>query len=233
MLNFKFTLISFLVILSLSASGQDSLYVEPEAILEVEDSTSVQMPTLSSLAFLFDYGKLAGLGLNTESKYELGVQLELKNKWVVIGEFGIGILTPENVYVNTNYESKGSYYRLGLGYKIDMNQKNNAFLSVRYGASKFEDKGLVKIQSASGLYNEYQDPFDRKGLSANWFEVVLSTETRLWKSLYAGMHIRLRMMNDYDEFAPIDVYSVPGYGRTIDKSIPALNLYVKYALEWF
>ena len=232
MLNFRYSLLSLLFFLSVSASGQDSLAVEPKAIFDLEDTVAA-MPIVSSVGFVLDYGKFAGLILETESRYEIGAQVEFRNQWFVVGEFGFGTLTPKNAYVNANYKSTGSYYRLGLGYKIDMNQKNNAFLSVRYGASSFEDSGVAKIASESGLYEEYLEPFERKDLAANWFEVILTTETRLWKGLYAGMHLRLRIMNEYDKHAPIDVYSVPGYGRTIDKSIPALNLYVKYALEWF
>lgn len=202
--------------------GQDSLGVE-----------ETKKPFLSSLAISVDYGKLAGQLLNTESKYEFGGQVELMDRVVAIGEYGFSTLNPNGAYQNTDYQSEGNYFRIGLGYKIDFKPKNNLYFSVRYAKSSFEDMGTIDITSASGIYNDLNEPFVRKGLSAQWFEVVMSSEARLWKSLYAGFHLRLRIMDKYDEQEPLDVYSIPGYGRTFDRTIPALNLYLKYALERF
>ncbi|MEQ8881651.1 MAG: hypothetical protein RLQ12_18545, partial [Cyclobacteriaceae bacterium] len=45
-----------------------------------------------------------------------------------------------------------------------------------------------------------------------------------------GFNIRMRFLVTYDKDSPIDVYSIPGYGKTIDKSTPAVNLFVKLYL---
>ncbi|MFY0626864.1 MAG: hypothetical protein JXR07_11240 [Reichenbachiella sp.] len=197
------------------------------------DTDTVVYPFFSSGAILFDYGKLIGLALDTESKYEIGTQIDFKNKIIVVGEFGIATLEPNGAYQNASYSSEGYYYRFGLGYKYDMNPKNNFVFTARYGRSKYSDNGEVNIQSASRLFDPLVEPFDRETSIATWYELVLSSETRMWKGLYLGFHIRLRILDKYDEQEPLDVYSIPGYGRTIDKTIPALNLYVKYAFERF
>ncbi|SHJ66944.1 hypothetical protein SAMN04488028_101849 [Reichenbachiella agariperforans] len=197
-------------------------------------SDSTRMPVLSSASILVDYGKLAtGLFMESETKYEGGVQLEFWNKLVLIGEYGMARLEPRGAYVNANYVSEGSYYRVGLGYKIDMNPKNNFVFSVRYGNSTYSDSGEAVIESASGLYDPFVLPFERQEVSAFWTEIVMSSERRIWKGLYTGFHVRLRVMVDYDDQAPLDVFSIPGYGRTFDKSVPAFNLYIKYSLERF
>lgn len=238
---------SLLLIHFLCLSGRSFAQVDSTAVDSVElviprlnteegmnDSiVNQKAPTLSSVALVFDYGKLVGLVLKTESKYEAGVQFEFFNKLQLVGEFGIATLAPNDVYVNANYVSKGSYWRVGLGYKIDMSPKYNFMFGVRYGQSTFSDGGEIQIVSNSGLYDTYLEPFDRDNLSAHWYELVMSSERRVWKGLYLGFHARLRVMGGYDEQVPLDVFSIPGYGRTIDKSVPAINLYIKYALELF
>lgn len=227
MSNFRCLLFLLLFVCSQSF-GQDSLQVldEPEDI-------SLSMPFLSSIAVSVDYGKLAAQFLNTESKYEFGGQVEFKDRIVLIGEYGFSTLTPNGAYQNTEYTSEGNYFRVGLGYKIDFTAKNNLYFSARYARSSFKDKGTLDVTSASGLYDDLLQPFVRDDLTAQWFEIVMSSEAKLWKGLYAGFHLRLRIMDKYDEQEPLDVYTIPGYGRTFDKSIPAVNLYLKYALQRF
>lgn len=227
MLNFRFLLV-LLILLSFQVKAQDSVAV-------VDDQIDIELakPFLSVVAISVDYGKLAGQLLNTESKYEFGGQVEFKDKIILIGEYGWSTLSPNGAYQNTEYESEGNYFRIGLGYKIDFKAKNNIYFSVRYAEADFRDMGTIDITSASGLYDDLLEPFVRDNLSARWFEVVMSSETKLWKGLYAGFHLRLRIMDEYDKQEPLDVYTIPGYGRTFDKTIPAVNLYLKYALQRF
>lgn len=223
-----------MILLTFHAKAQDAMPSSQSDKPEVDsEGDQISMPFVSSVALSVDYGKLFGQFLNTESKYELGTQVELKNRLVLIGEYGYATLNPDGAYQDTDYTSTGSYYRAGLGYKIDMTQKNNLYFSVRYARAFHSDKGVIDITSASGIYNDLADPFERTGLSAQWYEVAMSSEARLWKGLYAGFHLRLRIMDKYDQQEPLDVYAIPGYGRTFDRSIPALNLYLKYAFERF
>lgn len=221
MSNFKYITLAFLLF-TIRVAAQDSLAREQTIV-----------PLLSSTAVFVDYGKAFGQLLNTESKHEFGAQIEFKNKWFVVGEFGLATLNPDGGYQNTNYEAKGNYYRAGLGYKVDMTAKSNIYLSIRYARASFSDSGIIDISSGSGIYDDISESFERTGLSAQWYEAVLSSESRLFKGLYAGFHLRFRAMYKYDEQAPIDVYTIPGYGRSFDDTIPALNLYLKYAFERF
>ena len=212
--------------MSLDSLTYDNSYIAPQ---------KATMPFFSSASILFDYGKLVGLALDTESKYEGGVQLEFWNRLCLVGDLGKAELTPTQIYKNGNYLSEGTYYRLGIGYKHDMNPKNNLAFTFRYAQANYQDKADILIVSESGLYNDYSDAFERQDLSAFWYELVLSTEKRFWKGLYAGVHLRLRVMGEYDRTAPevFDTYVIPGYGRSFDKTIPAINLYLKYAFERF
>ncbi|UXP31129.1 DUF6048 family protein [Reichenbachiella agarivorans] len=231
---FSGLLVLMLMVQTAIAQEEEEEMQEEQILISQQDSLIIKkMPVLSSVSVLFDYGKLVGLVLDTESKYEIGGQVEFLNKLVVIGEYGIATLNPRGSYVNAAYVSEGSYYRVGLGYKIDMNEKNNFIFSLRYGSSTYSDQGEIQIHSASGIYDPLVQSFDRDDITAYWYEAVMSSEKRVWKGLYAGFHLRLRVMGDYDDQLPLDVFSIPGYGRTFDKTVPAFNLYIKYSLERF
>lgn len=208
------------------------------AFAQQADSVQVQgtkkrMPFTSSVAPYFDYGKAMMMWTSQETKYEFGVQVDFFNKLFLVTEFGYGELVPPDSYTNAGYTSSGNYYRFGVGYKIEKDQKFNFGISGRYARSSFSDQGTVEIISNTGIYDNFSQDFQRSDLSATWYEVVFHSEQRIWKGLYLGMIMRLRIMDKYDKQAPLDVYSIPGYGRTFDKTVPALNLYVKYAFENF
>lgn len=206
-----------------------------EALAQTEEADSLaseKSGVLTSTAVLFDYGKLIGLFIPTETKYEGGLQLDFWDKLIVVGEYGVATLEPNGAYINAGYVSEGSYYRAGIGYKVNMKPGNNLFISFRYAQSNFSDKGNVEVASATGIYDPLEEPFERKDEKATWYEVVLSSEKQMWKGLHLGFHVRLRVMGEYNQQAPLDIFAVPGYGKTQDKVVPALNLYVKYALDW-
>lgn len=210
----------------------DSLVVENKRKVKEDDSDSTKIiyPFISGLSVNVDYGKLLTYWTNFERKAELGLQLNIKGPFFVSGELGMGTLTPKNAYNNADYESKGSYYRFGIGYSLPLNQKSNLSLGVKYASASYEDAGIVRISSSSGLHADFESPFQRSGLSAQWYEIVFGSESSLKPRLYIGAYLRLRMIIKYDEQTPIDTYAIPGYGRTFDNSVPALNLYVRYEL---
>ncbi|MGL1886983.1 MAG: DUF6048 family protein [Reichenbachiella sp.] len=228
-----------LILLSVDTQAQDSLVVQQpieaaDEVVDQEDAVIERMPVLSAIGVTVDYGKLvSGLILSTEAKYEGGIQFEFYNKLYLVGEFGYAVLEPNGAYVNAAYISEGSYWRAGLGYKLDMGPKFNFYVSARYGQSEYHDKGEITIVSKSGIYDTFIEPFDRDHQKAHWYEVMISSERRMWKGLYAGFHLRFRVMGNYKEQVPLDVFSIPGYGRTYDDMVPAFNLYIKYSLEFF
>jgi hypothetical protein len=213
---------------------RDSISIEStKRNVIVEDTVSIQKGSfLNHLSLLLDYGKILALATDFESKNELGVELEFSNKFFLSTEFGRGEISPNDAYTNTNYKSKGNYFRFGFGYNGTLTDKSNMGLSVKYAESKFSDGGTIKIESTSGIFNSTADSFERTNLTAKWFEIVLHSESLIRTNLYAGFKFSIRRMFKYDNQFPIDVYTIPGYGRTFDKSTPALNLYIKYRFKF-
>ena len=182
-----------------------------------------------SFDIALDYGKILTLPSGFEKKMELAAGVTIKGKLQLIGELGYGKLTPEEAIKNGSYESAGIYYRAGLAYGGEIIPKNYLLLGLMYGMSDFEDRGTVIIQSE--VCGDNQEHFHHPGLTATWYEIILISEQEINDRIFLGSKFRLRNLRSFENDYEPEVYSIPGYGRTFDKSIPAFNLFVKYRLK--
>ena len=188
-----------------------------------EDSVDISS---SSFSIALDYGKLLTLPSSFEKKAEVGFSWTSRAKWTLIGEVGYGILTPQDAIKNGSYESSGIYYRGGIGYELTVVPGSFLTPGVLFGQSNFEDKGNVVIRSA--VWSDFEESFERTGLTANWIEFLLVTEQRLSGNWSLGTKLRIRWLLPFDNSFEPEVYSIPGYGRAFDASVPAANLFLKY-----
>ncbi|MCA6073656.1 DUF6048 family protein [Fulvivirga sedimenti] len=212
----KLFFICSLVLGHFLASGQDSVNVS-------------RMNNLPRLFVLVDYGKLATLPTDFEDKLEAGIGIRIGKHITPVLYAGKSTLLPGSVIENGQYSSEGWYIRTGIEYYASLDGKNNLLMGLRYGYTVFSESASYVISSP--LFEDVTGFVERTDLSANWAEVVLGSEMRLGDSkFYLGGYLTLRVLINREEFDPIDTYSIPGYGRTFDKTIPALQLYLKFAL---
>ncbi|MEP0987277.1 DUF6048 family protein [Ekhidna sp.] len=207
-----------------------SLSLSTLSFAQTEQVDSLASTRSVTTSLYIDYGKLLTIPTNIETKYEGGLELLFIEKFPLIIEVGQAILTPEGAYSNGTYESEGTYFRVGTGYFNQFTAKNNIGISFRYASSTFSENGRIFISSPSESQEDYVQNIKREDLTANWFEIVLNTDMRLLKDsdlFRLGLKLRFRMLANYDEQTPIDVYSIPGYGRSFDKTIPAANFFLK------
>ncbi|MEM6643319.1 MAG: DUF6048 family protein [Bacteroidota bacterium] len=231
------------------AQEPDSLYADSVQVglLAVSDTLSTDSLTTSQIAsdtaetipvprkFLsvapyFDLGKLLTLPTGFEQKNEGGVELRFYEHFSLYGELGISRLSPEDAYTNGSYESEGTYWRIGAGYIGPFDQEHNVGLSFRYAVANFEEQGSVFISSPSGVQGDFVARVERENLSASWAEIVFYSDQKLLENsdlFWFGVNIRLRILYRYDQQEPPDIYAIPGYGRSFDRTIPALNLFLK------
>ena len=203
----------FSVLLGSSCFAQDSL-------------SSERRPRMY---LLIDYGKLFTIPTDYETKFEGAVGLRIARNLYLAGHFGHGTITPNSAIENGTYTSKGFYYRAGFDYYITIDKINSLSVGARYGSSSFEEELSYSI--SSDLFEDIQQQEVRPDVGARWAEVNIGSEARLGNGpFYAGGYLSLRILIDRDEFDPADTYTIPGYGRTFDKTIPALNLFLKLAL---
>ena len=178
-----------------------------------------------------DYGKMLTLPSKFESKFEGSAGIVLFRRLVFSGVYGQAILDPLNAYKNVDYYTiEGNYIKFGLEYYFSINLKNFLTLGARYAMGNYKDSGKFFI--GNEFFEEFEEEFGSENLSAQWFEIVMDTETVLAKNLYLGAQFSLRIMMDFDSREDIPVYSIPGYGRTFDHSTPVVSLYLKYKLPF-
>ena len=206
-----------------------------EAIVVVD--TIYQKKFISGVELAIDYGKLLTLWTKFESKLEGGLNIRFKERIVLASEFGYAELDPLKAYDNALYYTvRGPYARLGLDYYTSYDPKSFYYFGLRYGMSVFEDEGKFLIDS--DFWEDYGEEFGSTDITAAWWEIVVGTETYLnflkkdpnspKSRLLLGWKFRLRVLSDFENREEPTIYAIPGYGRTFDKTVPVLNLYVKY-----
>jgi hypothetical protein len=174
-----------------------------------------------------DYGKLLLFPTDFESKFEFGVAYQFKFKFQPNFQYGQGSVKPASAIENGTYLSEGSYWRAGLNYLIPFDATNSFYLGVKYSQAKYEDSGTYTVES--DVWPTLNESFERKDLEADWFEVLIGSEKAYKKGhIRLGGMFGLRFINKRKKIDFIDTYAVPGYGRTLDKLVPFLNVYVKY-----
>ena len=197
------------------------------------DSTIFTPRRFLSPSLYLDYGKLLSLPSDFEQKYEGGIELLFLERLPVIVEVGRATLTPSGAYTNGTYQSEGTYFRVGTGYSSQLTPKNRISLTARYASSTFNEDGRIFIESASGTQDIFTQVIERKNLTASWWEIVFYSDQRLLKKsdlFSVGLNLRLRILQRYDQQEEIDVYAIPGYGRSFDRTIPVANLFFKINL---
>lgn len=238
---------SLLCVVLLLAQEVDSLKVDPASKVDsvslssdsvavnIKDSVKVNPEDTIKRKFLtigpyIDFGKLLTLPTDFETKYEGGLELRFFERYAIYAEAGSTTTSPKEAYTNGTYESTGTYYRLGAGYVGPFDPQHDIGISFRYGSSSFEESGRIFLESPSGSQEPLVRSIERKNLTAQWWEVVVYSDMQLFKNsklFWFGVNIRLRILQSYDEQEVPDVYSIPGYGRSFDKTIPAANFFLK------
>lgn len=245
-----FSQISFL------AFGQaDEVTIEDETISEeikIEEPDSIEVPELIAvkpstidtvrenlnkkpfgIQIGVDLLKLGSFVIDAETKYEGQIGISFKNVHL-IAETGFANYAYALAYKNSeDYEVEGKYFRLGIDYAFNLGLNNQLLLGVRYGQSTFGDKGSFEVSSE--LWENYYFTLDegaRADANATWGEVIIGTQTSVAKNLYFGWYFRMRKLIDRTIYDPVDIYYIPGYGKSNSQSVPALNLFLKYKLSF-
>ncbi|UII24629.1 DUF6048 family protein [Fulvivirga maritima] len=246
---------SISILFALTASAQtDSLQVttQPDTVItEVDtirtDSTAsmpiitdttqqktdastakVKVKVKTAFQIFIDYGKIITLATDYETKYEGGIAFQMKNKFVLIGHIGQAELNPANAIKNGDYTAKGQFFKAGINYLLPLDNFNYFYVGGRYGMATYDESGSYEVSST--LWPNITESFDRQDLSATWGEVLVGTERKLTDYVIVGATFAMRFMIEKETFEPVDTYSIPGYGRGFDSSVPAVNLYLKLSL---
>lgn len=197
-------------------------------VQEEDVSDSLKLTVKSGLQIYIDYGKILTLFTDFESKFEVGAAYQLKNKFSPNIQIGFSTLEPGPAFENGEYTSEGTYARVGLDYTIPFDASSLFYVGVKFGLSSYSESGSYTI--TTDIWPDFTRTFENDDLSANWYELIIGSEKKFKKGNWkVGGYFALRVLGNRDEFFPIDTFSIPGYGRTLDDTVPVLNLYLKYA----
>ena len=190
------------------------------------DTTEV----LGNISFYIDYLKFVSPAISNSRKYEGGITLNIYNGIHLAAEAGYGLLRPETAIRNGTFQAEGRYGRVGINFTILNNKNSNIYLGGRYCKSFFDAQGTYAFESP--LWGEYERSYAYQDLEAEWFEVLIGTEGEIFAGFYLGWIARMRSLLEYPDFEIEKVFNIPGYGRSVNSQLPAINLYLKYKIDW-
>lgn len=211
----------------IKAATNDPLSPLDQLVIKQYTLIPPYVPFVQEIAVGLDYGRLImNAFTKTERGYEGSLGILFRKNIQLSGDLGYKKLTPKHSSSNkSKYEVEGLYGRIGLDYLTRYSARDNLYAGLRYGRGHFtnctrpDDMGTKVIN---------------KDLTASWFELVVGSETQLFEKLglYAGLALRLGRLYDFKEFKPANNYVIPGYGRTTNKLMITLNLYIQYKLSF-
>lgn len=154
--------------------------------------------------------------------FEIVGDIRLSKKIYAAVEIGNESKVWEEPYVSA--KSYGSYAKIGFDFNAYDNWKgmdNSINLGLRYGFSTFkEDLIYYRVYSSEPVFSSetIYDSQEFSGLKAHWAEFILSVKTEVFKNLYLGLNLQLKL--NLSETAPENFANlyVPGFNRTYDYS---------------
>lgn len=163
---------------------------------------------------LFSLGK--AFYQNTFPQYDLTADLGIKRFFL---EVNYGYNTSLIKGDNYEYESKGSYTRIGVAYNLikERTAKNVIFVGVRGCWADFGDKTHFTIQSKQ--WGSHDEEIQRERVHHRWAELAAGVRVYIWKNIYLGYGIQYKIRLQLDQSDHLEAYYTPGYGLNDKKSI--------------
>jgi hypothetical protein len=145
----------------------------------------------------------------------------LTKKYFLAGELGNENKTVDDALLN--FTTKGTYFKAGFNYNMYENwldMENLVYIGMRYGVSTFS-----QTLNSYSVYNRtnYFDESDKiisgekfSGLSAQWVEVVVGMNAKVFNNLYVGFSLRANKLVSNKTPQNFDNLYIPGFHRTYD-----------------
>lgn len=145
---------------------------------------------------------------------EVGGRLNFRDHYFPICELGIGESDREGQETNNKFHTRAPYFRVGMDYNFNKKHNGNRLMGgLRYGFSgfKYDFSDPDFADPVWGVGNGLT--LDGQKGRAQWLEVVVGCEAKLWLFIRLGWNIRFKArlhqsVSDYGE-----PYYVPGFGK--------------------
>ncbi|SFR44755.1 hypothetical protein SAMN04490243_1631 [Robiginitalea myxolifaciens] len=146
-----------------------------------------------------------------------------------------------NIIELYNFESSGSYLKLGVDYNTYENwfgMNNSIYIGARYAFSTFsKDLNSYTLFNSNRYWNPdsfidgTQAPQELSGLNASWIEMVAGVKAELFANFFLGASIRLGYLVSRKESDILPHIWIPGFNRVNTES--SFGSSFNYTLTYF
>ena len=195
------------------AFAQSSRRAEQERLRlkQIDDS----IPLYRGIQIKADMVGLAQKMVSDYGQYEVGVRVNLKDKYFPTLEVGLGEADHHDIVTLTSYKTSAPYGKIGADFNIMKNKHDiyRLYLGVRYAYTSFKfdvDHPDIVDPVWGG-----KTPFHGHDIKANyhWMELLLGIDAKIWGPLHLGWSARYKRRLHYDNGELGNVWYVPGYGK--------------------
>ncbi len=148
-------------------------------------------------------------------QYEVGVRVNLKDKYFPVAELGIGKADHHEIVTQTSYKTSAPYGKVGIDFNILRNKHDiyRMYLGARYAYTSF--KFDVDHPDITDPVWGGQSPFHYHDVKASyhWVELLASIDARIWGPLHLGWSARYKRRIMHDNGLLGNVWYVPGFGK--------------------
>ena len=180
---------------------------------------------INKIRFGFDLLKpIASSSEGDNLNYEIVGDLQLTENIYLAGEYGSidKVIEDENI----NFNSAGSFIRVGLDYNLFKNwigMDNSIYVGFRYGNSSFSNKILnYEVRNKDSYFsNLVEDEFETieySNLSGNWIEILLGIKVETFKNVYLGLSLRLNKLLSDEKPNNFGNLFIPGFNKVTDEN---------------
>jgi len=226
----KFYISIFSLILYTSMTAQKPSKETPIS----KDSLKIKTKKDLKIRLGFDIGKFTWAQVHQSQSIDLVADINLRKNYYVILNFGQEKHHTENSLLN--FDTKGSYIRLGLDYNLYDNwpdMDNQIFLGFRYGFSRFYNQlnsYTINQSNASLLPQSIEINKDFSPLSAHWLELTSTMQVETFKNLYLGVGLSLKYLLYTEQNEDFEVAYIPGFYKK--NSYTNLGFGVQYLITY-
>lgn len=163
-------------------------------------------------------GDVVGAAMTAFAPYgqlEGACRINLKNRYFPIAEIGWGMSDHRDDLTDIHFKTQAPYFRIGCDYNVanDKFSGNRIFVGLRYAFSSYtyDLDGPAVVDPVWGTETPYV--FTGVNGSAQWGEVVVGLEAKIWKIFHLGWSFRYRIRLQETKTSLGQIWYIPGYGK--------------------
>lgn len=231
---FAFLLLFLLPLLGLAQTSPDT--VIQGALPPVPTDTVVARDFgVNALRFGVDIKPwIHGIASRERNFYNAHIRFDLGPRNMV--RYGISLdLTHSTANLrgdSTTYFNNGKAASVGFYLNVipDDQDHNLVTIGLGYGRSWFDESLSGYVQDND--YGFFLIERESTALRAGWVELNGGMQARVWKQLYVGYNLQLRILPHFNRREQVQIYEIPGFGKASQKSAFGFSYYMLYRIPF-